>query len=178
MPLDNVVEIQFLLFLPLIHITLHWCHLGDHASHIFVHCIVCSPDCVGKHQRKHQNSWPSSCRPIKQKKKCTGWLCSADWESNAITTGMISMNKNISELYYVIHSYIRQWIGTALVQIMACCLFGAKPLSRPMLGYCHSNPKKLTSVKFWPKYKTFHSRKCIWKYRLWNGGHFVQVEMS
>ena len=54
-PLDNVVEILFLLFLPLIHITLHWCHLGDYASHIFVHCIVCSPDCLGKHQRKQQN---------------------------------------------------------------------------------------------------------------------------
>ena len=26
-------------------------------------------------------------------------------------------------------------------------------------------------------YKTFHSRKCIWKYCLWKGGHFVQGEM-
>ena len=32
--------------------------------------------------------------------------------------------------------YIRQWIGWALVQIMVCRLFGAKPLSKPMLGYC------------------------------------------
>ena len=29
--------------------------------------------------------------------------------------------------------YVRQWIGSALIQIMACCLFGAKPLSKPML---------------------------------------------
>ena len=29
-------------------------------------------------------------------------------------------------------------------------------------------------MKFWSKYKTFHSRKCIWKYRLQNGCHFVQ----
>ena len=42
----------------------------------------------------------------------------------------------------VVHSYppsaayMRQWIGSALVQIMACRLFGAKPLSKPMLGYC------------------------------------------
>ena len=35
-----------------------------------------------------------------------------------------------------------------------------------------------SSVKFWSKYKTFHIRKCIWKYRLRNGGHFVQGEMS
>ena len=28
---------------------------------------------------------------------------------------------------------MRQWIGSALAQIMACCLFGAKPLSEPVL---------------------------------------------
>ena len=33
-------------------------------------------------------------------------------------------------------AYMRQWIGWALVQIMACRLFGTKPLSKPMLGYC------------------------------------------
>ena len=32
--------------------------------------------------------------------------------------------------------YMCQWIGLVLVQIMACRLFGAKPLSEPMLGYC------------------------------------------
>ena len=30
--------------------------------------------------------------------------------------------------------YMRQWMGLALVQIMACRLFGAKPLSIPMLS--------------------------------------------
>ena len=75
-------------------------------------------------------------------------------------------------------AYIRQWIGWALVQIMACRLFGAKPLSKPMLCQCQLDPKEQTSVKFQSKYKTFHSRKCIWKYRLRIGGHFVQGEMS
>ena len=32
-------------------------------------------------------------------------------------------------------AYRCQWTGSALVQIMACRLFGAKPLSKPMLGY-------------------------------------------
>ena len=32
-------------------------------------------------------------------------------------------------------AYMRQWFGSALVQIMACCLFSAKPLSKPMLDY-------------------------------------------
>ena len=35
---------------------------------------------------------------------------------------------------------VRQWIGFALVQIMACRLFGAKPLSKPLLGYCQLGP--------------------------------------
>ena len=33
-------------------------------------------------------------------------------------------------------AYMRQWIGSVLVQIMACRLFGAKALSKPVLGYC------------------------------------------
>ena len=37
-------------------------------------------------------------------------------------------------------AYMRQWIGSALVQIMACRLFGAQPLPKPMLGYCQFDP--------------------------------------
>ena len=37
-------------------------------------------------------------------------------------------------------AYIRQWIGSALVQIIAFRLFGAKPLPKPMLGYCQLDP--------------------------------------
>ena len=45
-------------------------------------------------------------------------------------------------------AYMHQWIGSALVQIMAYHLFGAKPLSKPMLGYFQLDPKEQTSVKF------------------------------
>ena len=45
-------------------------------------------------------------------------------------------------------AYIRQWIRSALVQIMTCRLFGAKPLSKPLLGYCQLDPLEQTSVKF------------------------------
>ena len=37
-------------------------------------------------------------------------------------------------------AYMRQWIGSALVQTMVCRLFGTKPLSESMLGYCLLNP--------------------------------------
>ena len=73
---------------------------------------------------------------------------------------------------------MHQWTGSALVQIMACRLFHAKPLSKPMLGYCQLDSQEQTSVKFQSNYKTFHSRKCIWKYRLRNGGHIVQRKRS
>ena len=45
-------------------------------------------------------------------------------------------------------AYMRQLIGPALVQIMASRLFGAKPLSKPMLEDCQLDPWGQTSVKF------------------------------
>ena len=45
-------------------------------------------------------------------------------------------------------SYMRQGTGSTLVQVMACRLFGAKPLPEPMLLYCQSYPKEHISVKF------------------------------
>ena len=44
-------------------------------------------------------------------------------------------------------TYLYQWIRSALVLIMACRLFSAKPLSKPMLGYCQLDPQEQTSVK-------------------------------
>ena len=70
-------------------------------------------------------------------------------------------------------AYMHRWIGSVLVQIMACRLFGAKPLSKPMLRYCQLDPWEQTSVKFWSNCKSLYSEKCIWKYRLRNYGHFV-----
>ena len=67
-------------------------------------------------------------------------------------------------------AYMCQWIGSTLVQIMACHLFCAKPLSKPMLVYCQLDPYKQISVKFQSKYKSFRWRKCIWKYRFRNPG--------
>ena len=55
--------------------------------------------------------------------------------------------------------YMCQWIRSALVQIMVGCLFGTKPLSKPMLGYCQLDLKEQTSVTLLPKYKNFHSQK-------------------
>ena len=37
-------------------------------------------------------------------------------------------------------AYMHQWTGSALVQIMAWCLFGTKPLPEPMLTYLSFGP--------------------------------------
>ena len=63
-------------------------------------------------------------------------------------------------------TYSRQWNGSALVQLMACRLFGAKSLPEPMLAYCQLDSREHISVKFESEFYHFHSRKCIWKCRL------------
>ena len=60
-------------------------------------------------------------------------------------------------------AYMRQQTGSALVQVMACRLFGAKPLPERMLTYCQLDSWEQTSVKMSSKQNTFHSQKCIWK---------------
>ena len=59
-------------------------------------------------------------------------------------------------------AYIRQWTGLVLVQIMACRLDGAKPLSEPLLTYCQLDPKEHISITFYSKLKYLHSRKMRW----------------
>ena len=50
---------------------------------------------------------------------------------------------------------MHQYNIASLIQIMACCLFGAKPLSDPMLPYCQLDPKEQISVEFYSKIKNF-----------------------
>ena len=71
-----------------------------------------------------------------------------------------------------------QWIGSALVQIMACRLFGAKPLTKPMLCYLLSGPLRTTFSEIWIERQNFLFTKLHLKYRLRNGAHFVQEEMN
>ena len=59
-----------------------------------------------------------------------------------------------------------QLIGSSLVQVMACRLFGAKPLPEPMLAFHQLDSRKQISVKFESEFCHFHSRKFIWKCRL------------
>ena len=57
--------------------------------------------------------------------------------------------------------HMRQWTGSALFQVMACRLFGAKPLPEPMLVYCQLDSWEKNSVKLESEFYHVHSRKCI-----------------
>ena len=75
-------------------------------------------------------------------------------------------------------AYMRQETGPALTQTMACRLFGAKPLSEPMLAYCQLDSWEQISVKFEWESCHFHSRNAFENVVGQNGGHFVQEEMN
>ena len=53
----------------------------------------------------------------------------------------------------------------SLLEIMAWCLFSAKPLSEPMLVYCQLIPSEQISVKSESKYEDFDSGKYTAKWR-------------
>ena len=69
-------------------------------------------------------------------------------------------------------TYMRQWTGSSLVQVMACCLGGTKPLPEPMMTYCQFDPWEQTLVKYESNHNNFYSRKYISKCHLQNGSHF------
>ena len=77
------------------------------------------------------------------------------WSSNEPWWGNQCQEKSSSppSTAYICAAYMRQWTRSALVQIMACRLFGVKPLPEPTLTYCQLNPWGQTSVKFESKYK-------------------------
>ena len=42
---------------------------------------------------------------------------------------------------------LHQWLGSSLIQVMACCLCCTRPLPGPMLIHCQLDPKEQASVK-------------------------------
>ena len=75
---------------------------------------------------------------------------SSVWHNNSIPMPCGGVNSAPTSA-----AYMRQWIGSTLIQIIACCLFGTKPLSKPMLGYCQLDSSEQTSVNFQSRYKLF-----------------------
>ena len=65
--------------------------------------------------------------------------------------------------------YLPQWTGSTFVQVMACHMCNYPIRCWHIIHW--------TKVKFQWKYHDFFSRKCIWKYCLQYGSHFVPASM-
>ena len=63
-------------------------------------------------------------------------------------------------------AYMRQWSGSAMVQVMAWRRTVHKALPEPMLVNCQSDSWEQISVKFESELFYFHWRKLIWKWHL------------
>ena len=74
-----------------------------------------------------------------------------NWEIKRVATlsawSKHSMCHRFNSSHLPLLSHICLWIRSALVQIMACCLFRTKPLSKPMLDYCQWASQEQPSVK-------------------------------
>ena len=72
-------------------------------------------------------------------------------------------------------AFMPQWNGSALVQIMACRLFGAKPLSKPTQGYSQLDPCEQWNFNQNTSFFIHgNGNASEWKYHPLNGGHFVR----
>ena len=60
-------------------------------------------------------------------------------------------------------AYMRQGIVSALVQVMACRLFGAKPLPWAMLNYCQLDPLETNVGEIRIQIQNFSSTKMYLK---------------
>ena len=75
---------------------------------------------------------------------------------NLANGGSFATKKNATAFQsYVVNNsslpsaaYMRRWTGSALVQVMACRLFGAKPLPEPMRVYYQLDSWEQISLKF------------------------------
>ena len=92
----------------------------------------------------------------------------------------LSSNKYENLTLVVLHSsppsaaYMRQSSGSALVQVMACRLLGAKPLLEPVLACYQLDSWKQISVKFESEFCYFHLKNAFWIVVCQNGHHFIQ----
>ena len=98
----------------------------------------------------------------------TGWqqLLSVD-PSMLITVLLVLIGIQIGGLEDCFNSsppsaaYMRLWYGSTLVQIMACRLDDANPLSEPMLTHCQLEPQEHFSKKFYLKSIYFYKKNAF-----------------
>ena len=77
-----------------------------------------------------------------------------------------------------IAAYMWKWTGSALGQVMACCLVGAKPLPEPVLLIINWTPGNKFQWSLNQNFIIFIQENAFEIVVCENGGHFVQGEMS
>ena len=123
--------------------------MGTIAFQITNPTIVYSTVYSDADQRKHQSSaslafvWGIHRRPVNSPHK---------WP---VTRKMFPFDDVIMYAYY------HNW--TSWVQVIACRMFGAKPLSEPAVAYCPFGLSKYISMKLKSKYNNIHWIRLIWK---------------
>ena len=90
-------------------------------------------------------------------------VCMLWWGWEFTDVGTVWQVAFLTHLPLVIYASV-DWV--IIGSVMACRLFGAKPLTEPMLVYCQLVSWEQISVKFEFEFYHFHTRKCIWKCRL------------
>ena len=75
-------------------------------------------------------------------------------------------------------AYMRQWIDSTFVQIMACHLFGTKPLSDQMLLNVNWTPGNKFQWNLNRNSIIFIQENALENVVCTNGSHFIQGEMS
>ena len=83
----------------------------------------------------------------------------------------VIITRCLQVLSHLILVYMRQWIGSALVHIID---YSAPKNYLNQLWNIVNWTKGTEFCEILNKIQNFQSRKCFWKYRLRNGGHFVQ----
>ena len=94
------------------------------------------------------------------------------WSSDYLSSSVF-LRITLTRQSRVTHMRVSKKPSAPIVQIMACPLFVARPLSEPMMTHCQFDHKEWPSVKFKSWYNNFHSQKWISKCRLQNGCHFT-----
>ena len=75
-------------------------------------------------------------------------------------------------------TYMGEWTRSALIQEMACRLFGTKPLPEPVLAYFQLDSWEQISMQFGSQFNHFHSKNAFQNIACRNGGQFVQGETN
>ena len=111
------------------------------------------------------------CRWVKTDTIIWTWIDTRSYPNGILRARGASLSTELSRqrtYAYLVNSfppsaaYMRHWMRWALVPVMACRLFGAKPLPEPMLVFFVNCT--LGSTLQWnsnQKHRIFHSRTCV-----------------